>query len=72
MILHRKLKAEWWELWCIKPGTKPVFVRMYGQPIPDWIPDGCFPTRALVLEEKRARKNRYDRVYRIRRYVGGT
>ena len=69
MEAKRRLKAEWWELWCDIPGKKPAFIRMYGEPIPHWIPDGCFPTRELALEQKRARKNRYDRIYHIRRYV---
>jgi|DEB19_MinimDraft_3_1074340.scaffolds.fasta_scaffold283031_1 hypothetical protein len=65
----RKLKAEWWELWWHKPGERPVFIRMYGEAVPHWIPDGCFPTRELALATKRAQGNRYIRVYRIRRYA---
>ena len=66
----RKLKAEWWELWWHKPGERPVFIRMYGEPIPHWIPDGCFPSRELAIAEKRAQgNNRYIRMYRIRRYA---
>ena len=65
----KKLKAEWWELWWVKPGERPVFIRMYGEPVPHWIPDGCFPTRALASETKRAQGNRYIRMYRIRRYA---
>ena len=65
----RKLKAEWWELWWVKPGKRPEFIRMYGSPVPKWIPDGCFPTRTLALAEKRALGNRHIRMYRIRRYT---
>jgi hypothetical protein len=65
----RKLKAEWWELWWQKPGERPVFIRMYGEPIPQGIPDGCFPSRELALAEKRGARSRYIRMYRIRRYA---
>lgn len=64
----RKLKAEWWELWWEKPGQKPQFVPMYGEPIPPWIPDGCYPSRELALDEKKKRDNRFDRLVHVRRY----
>lgn len=65
---NRKLKAEWWELWWIKPKNRPVFISMYGEPIPDWIPDGCYPSYELALEEKRKRKNKYDKIFHIKRF----
>lgn len=67
--MRRKLKAEWWELWWVKPGEKPVFIKAYGEPIPPWIPDGCYPTREGALEDKRRRRNRYDKVIHVRRFV---
>jgi hypothetical protein len=64
----RKLKAEWWEIWWDRPGTQPIFVPMYGQPIPWWIPDGCYPSRDQALHEKRRRNNKFDRIIHVRRY----
>lgn len=66
--MSRSLKAEWWELWCVKPGVQPVFVKMYGQPTLPWIPDGCFPTAKGARLEKDQRGNRFDRIYHVRRY----
>ena len=65
---ERVLQAEWWELWCHRPSSKPIFVPMYGEAIPLWIPDGCYPSRVLVIEEKRRRCNRFDRILHVRRY----
>lgn len=64
----RKLKAEWWELWWVKPGEPPVFIRMYGVPAAPWIPDGCFPTKKLAVEMKKRRQIKYDRIIHVRRY----
>lgn len=66
----RKLKAEWWELWWVKPGETPVFVRMYGavDSMIHWIPDGCFPTKELAVEAKKGRKMKYDKIFHIRKY----
>jgi hypothetical protein len=65
----RVLKAEWWEVWWVKPGEKPCFIPADGQPIPPWIPDRVHVTRASAWDEVRRRKNRYDRVLHIRRYT---
>ena len=67
--MSRKLKAEWWELWWDRPGSKPVFVPMYGQPTPFWIPDGCYPSREEALHEKKRRNNKFDRLIHVRRYL---
>lgn len=64
-----RLKAEWWELWHVRPGDKPVLVRPDGEPIPHWIPDHAFPTKAGVLYEKKRRNNRFDKIIHVRRYV---
>lgn len=66
--MSKELKAEWWELWWVKPGKKPEFVKMYGRTITDWVPDGCFPSRELALKTKRALRNRYYKVFHIRRF----
>jgi hypothetical protein len=63
-----RIKAEWWELWCERPGSRPIFIAMYGEAVPPWIPEGCYPTRALAREEKRRRCNRFDRILHVRRY----
>jgi hypothetical protein len=64
----RQLRAEWWELWWVRPGSEPIFVPMYGAPALWWVPDGCYPTRALALHEKKRRANKFDRIVHIRRY----
>jgi hypothetical protein len=58
--------CEWWELWWVKPGEAPVFIRMYGGSVPQ-IPDGSFPTRELALEEKLKLGNKYVRICHVRR-----
>lgn len=65
----KKLKSEWWELWWTKPGEKPQFIKIYGEVIPHWIPDGCYPSKKLVLEAKRQRNNIYDKIIHVRRFV---
>ena len=65
-----RLKAEWWELWHVRPGEKPMLVRPYGEPIPHWLPDHAFPTKAGALFEKKRRGNRkFDKIAHVRRYV---
>jgi hypothetical protein len=63
------IKCEWWELWHVKPGDKPWFIKMYGQSTLDWIPDGAFPSKQLVLEEKNKRDNKYDKIIHVRRTI---
>jgi len=65
----RTFKAEWWEVWWVKTGCKPWFIRAYGQPLPSWIPDGVHVTRESALEEMRKRKNKYDKIIHVRRYA---
>lgn len=73
--MTRKLKAEWWELWWVKPGEKPgektvvIFLPMNGQPIPPWIPDGCYPSKEAALKEKAKEGNKYTRLFHVRRYA---
>ena len=65
----RKLKAEWWELWWNRSGAKPVFVPMYGYTTKPWVPDGCFPTREEAQRAKKHRKNQYDTIVHVKRYL---
>lgn len=65
----RKLKAEWWELWWVKPGAKPVLIVPDGEPIPPWIPQHGFPTRHGAEIVKAMRRNRYDKIIHVRRFV---
>lgn len=67
--LRRKLKSEWWELWWVKPGMKPVFISMYGDLIPPWIPDGCHPSKESAFAEKKRQKNKYIKVIHVCRYA---
>ena len=67
--MNRKLKAEWWELWWVKPGAKPEFIRMYGSATNPWIPDGCYPTKELALEDKAKFKNKYHKIFHIKRFT---
>jgi len=64
----RVLKAEWWELWWVKPGSRPCFIPAYGEAVSEWIPDRCYPTRKDALDQKKKRGNRYDRVVHVKRY----
>lgn len=67
----RVLKAEWWEVWWVKPGRRPFKHDPDGEPIPDWIPRGSFPDKKDAHAYAKSCKNRYMKVFHVRRYTKG-
>lgn len=73
MTSKRVLKAEWWEIWWVKPGEEPVMRRAYGKAIPWWIPDGVWVTKESALKEVNIEKSRgrlkYLKIFHVKRYT---
>lgn len=67
--MKRVLKAEWWEVWWVKPGEEPYMRRPYGKSIPRWIPKGGWPCRKSAWKEVKADGSKYLKVFHIKRYT---
>lgn len=54
----RELKAEWWELWWVKDGERPVCIPMYGESILHSIPPSWISIKTRCVRGKELRHNK--------------